>query len=723
MTRGTLWILAALAAFANAAPQSHGARSLLCSRQANGIPDSSVFLRRAHHASAVLNGRVYIDGGEFSYQTKDGIAYEYSNALLSIDLRRDWTNDSVPLISIPKPPGVPNLSRGGVWAAPRERTLYTGFAGTSPRFGDQAFSPQGLWSFRRDSSGGGTWRCLNDSTDGWFTSQPRPRQGQATSGYGYGFFAGGMPAWNTRVVFPSLTPRVTGDGTGDQRQPDSLVMYAMADKKLSVIANYGLPDPRARAQTGIAYVPNWGNRGILVAVGGTPDRRDNNVILPTFRIVRIYDIDKQRWYDQQSTGAIPEPRQDFCFAGSPSNNRTYELLVYAGWAGQLGPAAVPYDSAYVLTLPGFYWARADYPPAHPRHGLSCNGVGGSQILTIGGVDTTQYGNDSYAAGFATRDPFLQGLAIFDLGALAWSPAYRARRSAQPPAPRFREYYDAKGPAPELGFANPDLQSLFSPSNYRPAPDFPFPSIHSSPSSSRPITAAIIGGTVGGAAGLGLAAWAIAYLFLRQRRSRRLLGHEQEQEQQLEDAACANCGGGGIPAYDDRFEEEEEEEEEEEAEETLAGAGRKMSCTTADGRIYGGRDGGGSGRKRGGAVTADGGYDVYDGDGGHGSSNGSGNKYGYGGRLYRGVIPTRAAMTMGIAAANRRPLPPPAPPPPMMTILPPEPAELASRPLYELEAAGIEPLPYERAGDLAAPESRDSRWPVRGAAGGMAGRSV
>ncbi|AEO56151.1 hypothetical protein MYCTH_2300733 [Thermothelomyces thermophilus ATCC 42464] len=77
MPRSTVLILAVLSAFANAIPQSHRPRSLLSSRQANGVPDNSVFLRRAHHASAVLNGRVYIDGGEFSYQDKDGVAYEY----------------------------------------------------------------------------------------------------------------------------------------------------------------------------------------------------------------------------------------------------------------------------------------------------------------------------------------------------------------------------------------------------------------------------------------------------------------------------------------------------------------------------------------------------------------------------------------------------------------------------------------------------------------------
>jgi hypothetical protein len=184
-----------------------------------------------------------------------------------------------------------------------------------------------------------------------------------------------------------------------------------------------------------------GNNGQGNIVPGNNGQNNNGT--DSFQTVHVYDVDEQRWYEQKTTGDIPEPRKDFCIAGSPSSNRTHEILVYAGWNGELGAGAVPYDSAYVLTLPGFYWAKADYAAAHPRHGLSCNAVGGSQILAIGGVDTTQNGSDSYAAGFTTRDPFARGLAIFDLAALAWSSVYRANRPLQPPAPKVQAYYNAK----------------------------------------------------------------------------------------------------------------------------------------------------------------------------------------------------------------------------------------------------------------------------------------
>jgi len=186
---------------------------------------------------------------------------------------------------------------------------------------------------------------------------------------------------------------------------------------------------------GTIYVANWGNRGILIAVGGSD-----------MQTVHVYDIDKERWYDQTATGDLPETRQDFCIAGAPSNNHTYEILIYGGWDGHSGPEAVRYDTAHVLTLPGFYWVKAGYPAAHPRHGLSCNAVGGGQVLIIGGVDTTQKasnGSSEHAAGFATRDPFPNGLAIFDLSKMAWSSVYRAKRPLQPAPTAVQAYYDTQ----------------------------------------------------------------------------------------------------------------------------------------------------------------------------------------------------------------------------------------------------------------------------------------
>ncbi|KAH6626111.1 hypothetical protein B0J18DRAFT_464151 [Chaetomium sp. MPI-SDFR-AT-0129] len=464
-------------ALVNALPQPLPSHARLLRRQNASALDPSVFLRRAYHASAVLNHTLYIDGGELSYQNGSEIIYQYSNTLLSLDLTHDFTNDSVTIQSVPKPTGVPNLSHGGIWINQKEGTLYTGFSGTASRFGDQAFSPQGLWVFTPDDSAG-------ESSNG--------------------------------------SPQLSAGS----------IIYDMSNQK---VYNYTSSGPNTIGRStpnlnGTTYIPNWGNRGIIVGVGGTlPAPRNGNSSQPnppSFQTIQIYDVDKERWYDQKTTGAVPEPRKDFCIVGSPSRNQTHEILVYAGWNGQSGPSATAYDTAHVLSLPGFYWVKVDYEAARPRHGLSCEDVGGSQILIIGGVDSTQNGSDSYAAGFMTKDPFPNGLAVFDLAALAFGSMYHSQRYPQPPSPRISAYYDDHGRAPEDGFANSDLETLFK--TYHPTPPTPATLQPPPPQSTASILsanrAAAIGGTIGSATLAALITWIAVAIYRYRHRHLPNFGH-------------------------------------------------------------------------------------------------------------------------------------------------------------------------------------------------------
>jgi len=128
----------------------------------------------------------------------------------------------------------------------------------------------------------------------------------------------------------------------------------------------------------------------------------------------------------------------------------YHSFMYAGWNGNLGAAAIPYDEAYVLTLPGFFWIKAKYPAAHPRHGLTCNAVGGSQILTVGGVDTdttlthTGSGLELDQATFSqSPDPFTQGLAIFDMTTLSFASQFTAPPPPYVQSDPVQKYYAQK----------------------------------------------------------------------------------------------------------------------------------------------------------------------------------------------------------------------------------------------------------------------------------------
>ena len=71
-----------------------------------------------------------------------------------------------------------------------------------------------------------------------------------------------------------------------------------------------------------------------------------------------------------------------------------------------------------------------YTPQHPRSGHTCNAVGGSQILIVGGVDDNAPGyqgnstKDLYTI-FGTPDPFPQGLKIFDMHSWTFNDSYTA----------------------------------------------------------------------------------------------------------------------------------------------------------------------------------------------------------------------------------------------------------------------------------------------------------
>ncbi|KAK3403159.1 hypothetical protein B0T20DRAFT_18097 [Sordaria brevicollis] len=505
-------------------------------RQVNGAVSSSTFLRRGYHSSAVLDGRVYIDGGEVSYYSGNDIEFQYSNSLLSIDLSKDWTSDSFRFDSTSKPSGVANLDGGGLWVDETEGVLYTGFAGVKSMFGDKGSQPQGLWSFKPDGTGAGTWENLNSTADKTFTEKPRPFKGKTASGNGFGYFLGGFTNW--------------GNESDVREGPTSgLLTYDFASRKATNIS-VSLASTQGSEQFGsMLYVPNFGKKGTLVSLGGFQGKLKTNEadekLLP-FDTARIYDVDSNAWFEQSTSGTPPAPRQEYCMAGVASDNKTYEILIYAGWGRHLGSSSVIYDDAYVLTLPGFHWTKASYTARNPRHSLSCNGVGGGQIIIIGGVDTTREGPITmYHGVFTTSDPFSQGIAVFDLATLKITDTYKANRTSYTPNSAIQEWYNDKGRKPESGFTNSQLEAVFANQNFKEtdnsdASSPPTPSDSSSPfpsstdgassgnsgGSSSSKAGPIAGGVVGGVAAI-TAGIALGYFLARRRTKKKGLTEEED----------------------------------------------------------------------------------------------------------------------------------------------------------------------------------------------------
>ncbi|KAF3771239.1 hypothetical protein M406DRAFT_237595, partial [Cryphonectria parasitica EP155] len=463
-------------------------------RQADGAVSDTYFMRRGYHSSAVLGSKVYIDGGTFSYSSGDGVQYQYSDTLLYIDISNDFTPTSASIMSIEKPSGVPNLVYGGSWV--NDGLMYTGFAGRYPPVGDEAWQDSGLWSFEPSGDGStGTWTNLNDTAASYFTTGSRAYLGSVASGNGTGYFLGGNMDYSANETYVPIS---------------GLLSYDFGTNTVTNTTVTGISMEGWASYAQMLYVPNFGPSGVVISAGGFRDDPDDEY-MESLSTIQILDPSTGTWYEQATTGAAPQTRKEFCMTGAPSSNETYEIVVYAGWNGTLGDDAIPWDDLYVLSLPSFHWFQASYDALHPRHGLTCEHIGGGQVLAIGGVDTTQlYSPDYYLGPYRTQDTHPQGLAVFDLNSMSWTDAFDSNKTVYVQSSTVQAYY--AGNSRTADFTSSALEQVFSVQNFTAAA-----TATSSSSSSSSSAGAIAGGVVGGVAAAAIVAASVFYFLRRKRR--------------------------------------------------------------------------------------------------------------------------------------------------------------------------------------------------------------
>ncbi|KAL8738474.1 MAG: hypothetical protein Q9181_000730 [Wetmoreana brouardii] len=428
-------------------------------------------MRRAYHASAVAGKYLYIDGGELSYRSSDPdtTAYQYSSTILSIDLSQDWVNQTIVFHSTNKPPSAPDLSVTSLWYDEDNNIFYTGFTGRASDFGDSPETPPlSLWSFRPDGTGSGSWKEEIGTADPAWNHLTRPCSGYTAAGSHRALVLGG-------VAQNQLLP--------------GIVHFDMTTKEFANKTATGF-NPGGSAVSGqMQYVPSFGPNGLFLLMGGSLGGDETTNI--RFDNIWVYDA---------------ETNQCFLYGGSSSN---------------LGSAAIPFDEIYILTLPAFYWFKVDYPPQHPRQGHSCNAVGGSQILSIGGVDSNSkisIGNilDIKKSTFnSSADPFTQGLGIFDMTSLKWADHYRANAPAYVQSDLVKSFY-SQNPQNGSQLSSSGLRNMFQTTHFtQPSPSTSNLPTTPETSSSLSNTGAIVGEVVGGAVGIALVA-GIAFLLYRRK---------------------------------------------------------------------------------------------------------------------------------------------------------------------------------------------------------------
>ena len=204
-----------------------------------------------------------------------------------------------------------------LWYDDAEDVLYSGFTGRVSNFGDAPKPfPFSLWSFKPDGTGSGSWKEVIDSGSSVWDSYTRPCQPMVDFGSGSAYILGGFENSRTALAAANLSSSIPIPG---------LVQFNLTTQKFSNSTAGGYSFNGTAEKGAMHYVPSFGSDGLFVVMGGDDFWHSTAEQLVDLETIQIYDPSSGRWFNQTTTGNIPPGRKEFCLAGIPSNNATYEM--------------------------------------------------------------------------------------------------------------------------------------------------------------------------------------------------------------------------------------------------------------------------------------------------------------------------------------------------------------------------------------------------------------
>ncbi|EXJ91966.1 hypothetical protein A1O3_00516 [Capronia epimyces CBS 606.96] len=303
-----------------------------------------------------------------------------------------------------------------------------------------------------------------------------------------------------------------------------------------------------RTEARAVHVPNFGEEGFLVVVGGEAPPTEVSVYETGFAmvdmsVITLYDIANDTWFTQEATGDIPPPRSEFCAVGTPSSDGQYfELFVYGGSTNSTFDLNhgddEGYLNVYALSLPAFRWFKSSASTPARRACNTCSVIGNRQMISIGGRLPS-----SLEASGQAQDPWANGIGVFDLTDFVWKDHYDAAAAAYESPDVVKKYYSSDYQEPAWGENAQSLASVFA---YTPTKSSDAPGNTTSPGGSSTggsspdnnekksqssHTGAIAGGVVGGV--LGLAAILGLGYWIRRRRRPSNVPSEKQHWHELE----------------------------------------------------------------------------------------------------------------------------------------------------------------------------------------------
>ncbi|KAH8144419.1 uncharacterized protein LAJ45_11587 [Morchella importuna] len=286
--------------------------------------------RMTSQQSAIINNTLYLMGGSVVYgsdstwKDRSSQIAAPNTYLRAIDLTQDF-NLSDGFLHTHRydiPSDVPDIAEGHLWADEDRLVLVGGLSErvnkTFPNYTAPTASYE-VWSYDLGSKDDRIWKTLS-MRGGNKIMRAFNAAGTYVANLRKGFLLGGMVAHDSQSTVPLSMGDVDVGG---------LLIWDGAKESWE---NKSTPWKRRHSAGGF-YLP-YGEQGILAFFGGLTEEGNklayDNLTFPMNKI-DIYDIAKDEWYHQNTTGNIPSHRANFCgqVASAPDNS-SHQIYIFGG---------------------------------------------------------------------------------------------------------------------------------------------------------------------------------------------------------------------------------------------------------------------------------------------------------------------------------------------------------------------------------------------------------
>ena len=246
-----------------------------------------------------------------------------------------------------------------------------------------------LWKLNLETS---TWEAVTNIDLSHIVRASNGAVAQSDHG-GTGYFLGGIIDNTTDTRF---------DGLADSYEVlgDSFLQF----DPITGFTNSSTPSLEPVAKGNLVHIPELGKEGVLIFLAGITGPKGKvvnggypDITARPLSMVHVYDIAKDRWYKQKTSGSSPAPRISACTVVVAAQDKTSWSIVMYGGASEK-PHGDVYGDTWVLTVPSFQWVKVD-DRGEKRFDHSCHLVKKNHMLVIGGRDWWQdwYQNNGWEA--------------------------------------------------------------------------------------------------------------------------------------------------------------------------------------------------------------------------------------------------------------------------------------------------------------------------------------